>query len=459
MSAISHIRSIIKRYQYRQSLENPFSDDLGGMNWPAIFITPTGGEVLFDTEIINSIHSLAGCLIEDKLTASNSEWIRWITEGTACAIDKHKDNLDCPETADQILAEIQSHISKYKSGMTEYEFSFACELFQGFTPNPFHIGPVCFEARHDWLDRKVTEGAISKITQRRIQCAWKGGKLRKRVPSTSSDSEQTTLQLTSEAPFICSITTNGMAHGFARLRARTIARLALASIALLWQSASKALCNMHLTEDRVYRFINELSFCNGTISSWGGRKSNIPNGQILEEDEWNGLWSRYSNHFRVTGELLETLADTTKEPQRPKTIHALTHALLWFHQGCREDEQAIAVVNFAAALDCLAIGKGQNGILKLVKTQLGISHDNPIWVRESQTADDAIKEIYDHARNAILHGRKCRSNGKIDSNPFQDWEVTRTRSEHLTRICILLCIDKAAQHFESDTPERWQVTL
>lgn len=443
MTPIDYIRAIVLRHRYRQSLTNPYRDDLGGLKWPAIYKSPSGKEILFDSDIIKSIHDLSSHLERDNRSVGNDDWIRLIGDCVARALDIYANVPDEEELCSKILKYISDFIAKSRENY-EFEFAFGCDLLNGYTPNPFHIGPVCFEARHAWLDRKVAEGAISGTTERRIRRVWNGGKIRKRRCSTDDPSEKAILCAIDDAPFVCSVYTRGMAHSFARQRALTTARLALTSVALLWQRASPALSKMNLIEDRVCRIVHGITFREKKIVSWGGWKSHA-NGEYLNEAEWNRLLQQFPSHFKSVGDTLNTIADVTTPPQRSEETQILAHAIFWFHQGCRETEDAIAIVNFASTLDCLTSDDGQKGIKNLVKEQLGIDPNEPLWIGGTQTANEAIQEIYDDVRNATLHGRINHKSGKPDSMPFCDWSTTRIRAETLAQYCLMAHINKAAQ--------------
>ena len=459
MSAFDHIRTSVAQHRYRQSLPNPYQDELGELLWPRMIRAPSGREILFDLEILAAVRDLADCLRRDQhdldRSISNDEWLDLVTTSVAYALDTSDPDADLDVTAGHVLNDVKSSLAQSKAGLSHFEFAFGCTLFEGVVPRPFCIGPVRFETRQDWLERKFVEGAISGSMLRRVLSAWEGQTPRKRIRSVDSEQEETILSLSHGVSFICSVRTNGMACEFGRRRARTTARLALAAIALLWQKTSQALDKMNLVEDRVVRILHELTFREGQLASWGSRKSHMPGGQRLNADDWDKLRNDFADHFIVVGDLLKSIVDITGPPMRPKTTHALIHALLWFHQGCREDEQVIAVVNFAAALDCLASGDGQQGIRDLIKTQIGIDADKALWVRGNQTAEKAVEEIYEHARNATMHGRKDYKKGKPDSKPFHDWGPGRERAEALARYCLLACIDWAAQHPDSDDPKSW----
>jgi hypothetical protein len=100
------------------------------------------------------------------------------------------------------------------------------------------------------------------------------------------------------------------------------------------------------------------------------------------------------------------------------------------------------------------LGGCKGGVEKLVTALTGLTDEQVLWVRGSQTIGQAVDEIYDHARTALLHGRMLKKN-KPDSVPFRDWSPERDRAEALARHCLLACIDWAAEHPKDDDPASW----
>lgn len=462
MAAFDYIRKIVAQHRHRQSLPNPYRDELGALLWPRITRAPSGREILFDSEMLAAVDALANCLRREdpdlERSVGNGEWLKMVHERVAYTLDASDPEADLDATAHHVTEDVRWSLALSKARLGQFEFAFSCTLFRGGVPHPFCIGPVRFETRQDWLERKFAEGAISTPTRRRVLHAWEGQTPRKRKCSIDSEQEETILNLSRDAPFICSVGTSGMAYEFGRQRARTAARLALTAIALMWRRTSRVLDGMNLVDDRVVRGLHELAFHDGRLASWGSRNLHMPGGHGLNAEKWASLQSDFADHFAVVGGLLKSIVDVVTLPKRPNTTHALTHALLWFHQGCREDEVVIAITCFAATLDCLACGRSQEGIRDLIKAQLGHGSQTPLWLKGGQTVEDTVQEIYDHARNATMHGRKGHRKGKPDSKPFHDWSPGRDRAEALARICLLACIDWTAQNPDCDDPASWRTT-
>ncbi|WP_146191552.1 hypothetical protein [Azospirillum humicireducens] len=240
------------------------------MNWTAwlgqeLFSLHQGEMVLFDKTISSATQDLADLLRRDVWSIGYYEWLNLVRESVAYALDAINPNTDFPIMVRDFLDSVKSSLNQSSATIGSFEFAFGCTLFDGITPSPHRIGSVLLEARQDWLERKFADGAISSLMRERLLRAWNGQQNRKRKRTRDSYIEKSILSMSNDAPFICSVTTNSMTFGFGRQRAKIAARLALASIALLWNPTSKVLDKMNLVEDRTFRIINEISFQNRKI--------------------------------------------------------------------------------------------------------------------------------------------------------------------------------------------------
>ncbi|MBF0252052.1 MAG: hypothetical protein HQL35_15645 [Alphaproteobacteria bacterium] len=353
-------------------------------------------------------------------------------------------DVDPAKNVDTVLTEIKTELSKHVSGYGVREFTFGCTLFGNPEITPFAIGPVCFEPRIDWLTRKSSEGAISATTRRRVEQAWSGKPTRKRKPSADSICETDILESIGSCPFVCSITTSGLAAEAGREKALTAARLAIAAIALLWATPSRALEGMNLLFDRRIHHQKTLTFVPGKIVLAGSRLSHMPHGPWLKEGQWETEFAKYTDHFLVVGQILNYVIDATGNAARPKMMNALAQALLWFHEGSREIVALMAIVKYSAALDALACGGKSGGIRRLVNARLGIQ-DSHLIRPNGPTLKQAVVEIYSDGRSRTIHG----TNEKLG----YDWSGTRSLSEQFSRLCLLACIEWAAQNSSSDDPK------
>ena len=349
------------------------------------------------------------------------------------------------KNADAVLTEIKSFLSEHITGYGVREFAFGCTLFGNSGIMPFSIGPVCFEPRTDWLKRKSSDGAVSATTRRRVEQAWSGKRPRMRRLSADSMCEPDLLDAIGSCPFVCSVTTNGLAAEAGRDKALTAARLAIAAIALLWVTPSRALDGMNLLYDRRIHRQQALSFIPGKIVLAGSRLSHAPHGPSLKDGEWETDLVEHRDHFRIVGEILNYVIDPTGNVARPKLMNALAQALLWFHEGCREIVTLMATVKYSATLDALACGGKSGGIKRLINARLGIQDSDQIRPN-GPTLKNAVEEFYSEGRSRTIHG----TNEKLG----QDWSATRGLAGQFACLCLLECIDWAAQNPSSDDPKQ-----
>ncbi|MGM5028986.1 hypothetical protein AB8B02_22460 [Tardiphaga sp. 862_B3_N4_1] len=124
-------------------------------------------------------------------------------------------------------------------------------------------------------------------------------------------------------------------------------------------------------------------------------------------------------------------------------MSTLSQALLWFHEGCREIDGAMAVVKFAASMDALSCGRRARGIRSLISCQLKID-DNFEITPDGLTLKQALEQIYSEGRSRTLHG----TNEKF----AHDWTGIRDIAEQLARLCLVNCIDWTAANRDIDDP-------
>lgn len=325
-----------------------------------------------DTAIFMVAHELMSADQSLSRKVTRAEWRALVRHSFGPALAMIDLEVDPAENADAVLTQIKSFLSKHINGYGVREFAFGCTLFGNSGIMPFSIGPVCFEPRTDWLNRKSSDGALSATTRRRVEQAWSGKRLRMRRLSADSMCEPDLLDAIGSCPFVCSVTTNGLAAGAGRDKALTAARLAIAAIALLWVTPSRTLEGMNLWYDRRIHRQEALSFIRGKIVLTGSRQSHAPHGPSLKGGEWETDLVEYRDHFRIVEEILDYVIDPIGNVARPKLINALAQALLWFHEGCREIVTLMAIVKFWAALDALACAGNDNGVIKLIEVRLGI---------------------------------------------------------------------------------------
>ncbi|RUX09462.1 hypothetical protein EOA30_03585 [Mesorhizobium sp. M8A.F.Ca.ET.059.01.1.1] len=217
--------------------------------------------------------------------------------------------------------------------------------------------------------------------------------------------------------------------------------MALTGVAFWWETPSSALDGFNLLVDRTVRRQRTLVFVPGKITLADSTLQGRPHGPPIKPEEWAAILARNSDEFAMIGQLIEFYLSPTGDVARPRLMNALAQAFIWFHEGCREQVDLMAIVNFAACLDALASGGESGGILKLIKARLGPGPNDKLRPN-GQTATEAVKEVYGKGRSRTIHG--------TNENLGHDWTSTRRFSEALARYCLISCLMRAAGFAEDD---------
>ncbi|MBA4782464.1 MAG: hypothetical protein H2045_04525 [Rhizobiales bacterium] len=443
------ISTVLKELIRLQTAPWPYCDENDPFPFPRMIGVGDGRSIVVSQEIDDAIQRVADQLIaqDPSLTSKYmlAEWRKMVRAsfGPALAMIDLDDPID--QNAKQVLENVRSSVTKHIGQSGTRENAFGCTLFGNSTVKPFAIGPVRFEPRAGWLERKCSEGAVSKTTQRRIEQSWSGKKLQKRKASTDSIIEKDIIDVVGTCPFVCSVVTVGLAPDAARERALTTARLALAAIALLWTTPSRALEGMNLLYDRRLHRQRALTFVPGKTVLPKSSRSHMPHGPWLKDGEWEALLSQNSSFFGGVAEVLDYVIDPARGQSRRDMLNTLAQALLWFHEGCRESVTLMGIVKFTATLDALACGGKSAGIKRLITARLGLQEMSPIRP-DGPTLKSAVDEIYSEGRSRTIHG----TNTKLG----HDWSGTKSLSEQFARLCLLACIDWAAAKPTSNDPKQ-----
>lgn len=374
---------------------------------------------------------------------TDKEW-NWMVRGAfgpaLMLIDLDDDR---HENARTVITAVREAVSGPAKTYGPAEYSFGCTLFGNFEVAPFSIGPVQFEPRSAWLARKVSEGDVSKTTERRITRVWSGGKPRKRKTSVEFIRERDILDAVGGCPYMCSVRTEGFAFEAGRIKAQTAARLAMTGIALRWNVSSKALDGFRLLVDPSVRRQRSLVFKPKVKTLSGSNLVGLPHGPTISPEDWAKELAKYRDDFDVVGEAIAYYLSPDGKVARPTLMNTFAQALLWFHEGCRDEVALMAVVKFSACLDALASGGKSAGIRSLISARLGMQDNTPIR-KDGPSMREAVDEIYSSGRSRTIHG----TNDKIGN----DWSSTRALAEQFARVCLVMCLDWAVSNPTSNDP-------
>lgn len=340
--------------------------------------------------------------------------------------------------AKEVLNDVIGKLKDWVDEIGEREYVFGCDLCNIQNLKPLSIGAVLFEPRMVWLERIHARKDISKVAFSRIQRAWMGKALRERKFSNDMNRERNIIDAIGESEFVCSVTVKKAGTEAGRERALTAARLATTVIALWWMSPSYALGEMGLAYDRAAYRQNFLVFSSQNQFGWSTSWSHIPGGVAgLKPEDWDKLAKDLGTTFSCAGEVITFVANGQNAVDRPKVMDALFQALLWFHEGCREKTDVMAIVKYCAVLEALACKRNETGITKLVETRLIIN--------DEKNYKEKFRRIYRKGRSETVHGN--------NKELRHDWSDERKYAEHMCRLCLLSCLEYATENPTLEEPK------
>ncbi|MCW1432526.1 hypothetical protein [Novosphingobium sp. JCM 18896] len=346
----------------------------------------------------------------------------------------------CNEILRTVSDELGARLETTKADLSNV---FGVTLFRPGPTEPIEIGPVRFLTKEVWFEGLITANFVDGITKRRVLARWAGRKLAKRKPSFSSMREDEILRVVANSDHVCVVETHHLGVQTAEHRAAMAARIALCAIALHWDMPSRVLNGLGLNYDPGFQRRHCLVIDDTRIRGISSSLFRRPDGPFLQDD-WVDLW-RASAWLRAPiAQALKLYTGASEDPPNKKILNALFHSLMWFHQGCLEQQPLIAAVKFAASMDPWAKGKGSDYIALFLNARLNIQKTDPLMSR-GQTALEISNEVYGYVRNRTIHG----NNERIT----EDWEGTRATAESLARLCIQLACDWIEKNPSEDEVE------
>lgn len=437
-----HINNILNELRIIQKNPN-FPGPEHGI--PGMIDAGERGSLLTNGDIERSIISLADIMIRNDPDAARqftiAEWRALVRRSLGiplAAID-----LDDPDAVKIIRKRLRESMAQARETHGDREYAVGCSLFWNDDIQPIEIGPVRIEAREQWLTRMAEEKNIDGTTARRIRKNWSGHKLSKRRNALDRYRETDILQVLGKCAFVCSVKTVGLPPETGKSKALMAARMALASVSLVWQRPSAVLDGFRLEIDQNLKQRRILTFEPGKIILAGSKLSHLPHGARLNRGEWEREARRFAQSFAAAGEVLAFVIHPTGNVARPTLCSMLMQALLWFHEACREEIDAMAVVKFTSSLDALAGGKGEPAIRQVLSARLGWKDGDPIG---DFTVSQAISRIYGEGRSRTVHG----TNNKLST----DFSEMRNTAEIISRFALVSCLFWFASNPDIDDPEK-----
>lgn len=144
---------------------------------------------------------------------------------------------------------------------------------------------------------------------------------------------------------------------------------------------------------------------------------------------------------------------TSKEKCKyPNLAHKWIYALIWYAEGIRESNDAIAVAKLASCLDTLSNGSKYAGIKKLLSNMLGLKDENFIFKGEpsqSITLHDFVKKFYEDGRSRILHG--------TIEDMLESFVLDKKRLINCARLVLLESLSRLNHYEGEDTGKAFQL--
>lgn len=437
----------LKRIQAPDALPEK---DPGGFVVPGWIATGDGRSIVLSSEMERLIRAIADELRKTSPSLAQSHTVKewnWLIRGmfgpALVTIDLDD---DCAKNSATVIASVQTQLATTPA-TSDCEHAFGCTLFGNADVAAFEIGPVLFEPRETWLGRKEAAGDVSATTARRLRKWWTGKKLAKRKQGVEATRERDLQDAIADCPYVCSVSTIGLAEEAGRIKAQIAAHMAMAAISLRWEIPSRALSGFRLLVDPPVRRQRSLVFIPGVKTLAGGHMVGMPHGPTISAQEWLSQLTTHKDDFAVMGEAITYYLSATGSSSRPKMMSVLAQAMLWFHEACREEIDLMAVVKFTATLDALAGGGKSGGIKRVVNARLGIKDGSTIR-KDGPTLKAAVEEIYSDGRSRTMHG----TNDKLG----HDWSSTRRLAEAFARLCLITCAAWMAQNPSGDDPAALQ---
>jgi hypothetical protein len=275
-------------------------------------------------------------------------------------------------------------------------FYFPVRLFEQQDVPTFSIGPVYFYRRLDWID------AVEKVMGKTPP--WKDDVLRQwdtgNVTSADRDAEEV-LKFVGPCAWIATIAIDGRHMSRSSSCAATATVVAIDALGLgLDQKTAKGL---RAPGDRVdismSRAFSQFEGAGGFNTSTSVDVPNIGGKPGAQANYLHDLRKLHAD----SGKALQDFVDLAPSGSCPTLMRRWIEAMYWFGQARREKSDFIALVKIGVALDVLAKGGKNKGILALASAIMSLAPQDAV-TNDGQSLASFVKKLYDEGRSKIAHG-------------------------------------------------------
>lgn len=417
-------------------LQNPAELEKDGSFFPGLIAAGPDGSIVVNTKIDDDIRKVADWTRQQNGAArsqhSLKEWRAQVRKAFGPALVQLDLDGSLEDNGRKLKKLVEDDLHTTPTVVSSRFMTIGCTLFDKPIAEPLVIGPVQFEPKSDWLTRAEKIEQIDKTSRARLTKAFAGRVLRPRKDPYLALYERSIIEVLQSAQLACTVETNELAPEMAQTRAIIGARLGQTAIALLWRTPSRTLEGFHLSVDHGYRQIRAIPFTVGNRMIGGARSKGSPHGPHIDPADWSKLANDARGFLDLAGHMIACWTSTPAYDQASPLLRKLAQSIFFFWEGCRDENDLMAIVKFTAALEALA-KQNSSGIIGLVAARLGKKADDKI--AGDRTVRELVDLIYSSGRSRTLHG----------TNPdiLHDWSDARALAESLARHCLVACMDWA----------------
>jgi len=409
----------------------------------------SGRQFILNTEAEKEIHAVADWL-RDQRPATKSqhtlkEWRHFVRSNFGDALAALDLSAKDEENGKKLKKAIEAAVDAAPKTAPILFMTIGCTLFEEPLPAPLAIGSVLFETKADWLARAEKTKQITPKVRKRLERAFVGRRLAKPKDYWQKHDEDAILGVLKSSKLVCTVETRDLAPAMAEARAVIGARLAQTALALFWKKPSSALEGFHLSVDPGTRKVARLFFVpSGRHVAGGHRLVGRPHGPSVRPQSLSKFLEEARDLLDVAGRMIECWTSTSAYDQGTTVLRNLAQSLFFFSEGCREENDLMAIVKFISALEALAQGQKAAKIAALLKARIRFKKNAKVYA--DKDIDGVVDWLYSKHRSRTLHG----------TNPdiLHDWSDARGLAEVLTRVCLVACMEWVIQNPTESDPKK-----